>query len=1227
MSDKYLETITLPNSDKYTIRDKQAREAISELNNRIPIPQSAATNTYLNSCGTWTTPESSGENSTYSLTQDSSNQSKLIWKGTGVTQTTYTIPNTTYATATTNTAGLMSAVDKTVLNSLETKNRLITFTFSTQSGITCDTSYNDIITYLNNKDKIAIKYIGLTKAFDGEYNRDIDIKFIGSGSDLLSPLIDTNPYFYTYDAFTITSLIPFDDYSSGSPCLIDINMYYDAEDTHTWSGGNPYIIKHRVFNGSFAGLVPSLNGSAERQKFLKGDGTWATPGGSTYDLTQDSNNGHKLIWEENGTQTTFTIPDNNTTYNIVTTSVNGLMSSTDKSKLNSYPSLNNNGQQFLSGDGQWKTVSSGSGVDNNTTYTLTGEMVQTTNPVGISGYNVTLEGSDDSTVSTLIPTFDPTQTDRHSGLVPHIGGGAVSTSKFLSGNGTWQNTWDISTFTTSINGLVPHPNGPTATTNHFLTGNGSWRTLETVTTTANGLMSSTDKNKLDSYPSLNNSSTQFLSGDGSWRTVSSGSGIDNDSTYSLTQDSSDKHKLIWQANGTTPATFTIPDNNTTYGPATTAANGLMSSTDKKKLDVMSTVDNNTTYSLTISTAANSTAHLISGSSTIANITIPNTTNTTYDIATTVTNGLMSSTDKRTLDSLNSSFSDLQQVVEDDLISTGTFTGASTNTGYNINLDLKNLSNSSLLTKTVTIPLATTSSAGLMSSTDKRTLSSAVQGFEFLGASTNTGYRIQLIADNNQQASQLIPQASSATYGVVKPNGNANQFLSGDGTWKTVSSGSGVDNDSTYSLIQDTTDGHKLIWTANGATPATFTIPDANSSYNLTTQSSGGYDLQLVWNNNGATSSIPIPGGGSYDLTQLSTDGHKLIWNNNGTNTTYTIPDNNTTYDIMSVEEGINGTSTIGRVINAQNLEPIIREFADTSVNMYAVGSGDLIGTTATNGYKINLQLYDPPGVSYMTNTTVNIPIATTSYAGVVKPDNTATHFLNGTGGWTSPPNTTYNTATTNSNGLMSSTDKAGLEYMRNNLVTQIAISGQTTNSGYRLHLESDGAAEDYWTIPQASSVSYGVVKPDGTKDTYLNSTATNNISVSSTITQVPVGQIDYTDSKHGVTYSISNGGVKVSKTGIYLIWGSVYYDSMSTASYIGAYVFAGSSWDDKLQKVSVIQGVGNSVFSRGIATPPQITWLSANDIVFLGGRGSSAVVKPHNVYSTYLGLLYLSNPT
>lgn len=55
---------------------------------------------------------------------------------------------------------------------------------------------------------------------------------------------------------------------------------------------------------------------------------------TTYTLTQDANDGHKIILTPStGDPTTITIPDNNTTYNVVTQSTNGLMTAADKTKL------------------------------------------------------------------------------------------------------------------------------------------------------------------------------------------------------------------------------------------------------------------------------------------------------------------------------------------------------------------------------------------------------------------------------------------------------------------------------------------------------------------------------------------------------------------------------------------------------------------------------------------------------------------------------------------------------------------------------------------------------------------------------------------------------------------------------------------------------------------------------------------------------------------------------
>ena len=61
------------------------------------------------------------------------------------------------------------------------------------------------------------------------------------------------------------------------------------------------------------------------------------------------------------------------------------------------------------------------------------------------------------------------------------------------------------------------------------------------------------------------------------------SGIDG-ATYTITQSQVDGHSFTMAGSNGYSQTITIPDNNTTYDPATQSANGLMSSTDKTKLD-------------------------------------------------------------------------------------------------------------------------------------------------------------------------------------------------------------------------------------------------------------------------------------------------------------------------------------------------------------------------------------------------------------------------------------------------------------------------------------------------------------------------------------------------------------------------------------------------------------------------------------------------------------------
>ena len=103
---------------------------------------------------------------------------------------------------------------------------------------------------------------------------------------------------------------------------------------------------------------------------------------------------------------------------------------------------------------------------------------------------------------------------------------------------------------------------------------GNYTKMPAATTSAAGLMSSTDKSKLDGIASGANNYSLPTASSSTLGGVKTGSNITNTSgTISLTK-----------ANVTDALGYTPPTTNTTYSAATTSAAGLMSAADKSKLD-------------------------------------------------------------------------------------------------------------------------------------------------------------------------------------------------------------------------------------------------------------------------------------------------------------------------------------------------------------------------------------------------------------------------------------------------------------------------------------------------------------------------------------------------------------------------------------------------------------------------------------------------------------------
>ena len=153
-----------------------------------------------------------------------------------------------------------------------------------------------------------------------------------------------------------------------------------------------------------------------------------------------------------------------------------------------------------------------------------------------------------------------------------------------------------------------------------------WIAYNNATQSAAGLMSAADKTKLDgieagaevnedTFGTVKVGNVEIVSGDASDVLELAGSNVtltpdttskkvtigitkanvttalgytppeqDNNTTYTLTQDSTDGHKITLTPSSGSPTTITIPDSDTTYNNATTSAAGLMSADDKTKLN-------------------------------------------------------------------------------------------------------------------------------------------------------------------------------------------------------------------------------------------------------------------------------------------------------------------------------------------------------------------------------------------------------------------------------------------------------------------------------------------------------------------------------------------------------------------------------------------------------------------------------------------------------------------
>lgn len=187
--------------------------------------------------------------------------------------------------------------------------------------------------------------------------------------------------------------------------------------------------------------------------------------------------------------------------------------------------------------------------------------------------------------------------------------------------------------------------------------------------------------------------------------------------------------------------YTPPENdtNTTYEPATTSKNGLMSATDKAKLDGIAEKANNYVhpnhtskptglYKVTVDNLGHVSATTEVVKDDITALGIPG-KDTTYSLASTSSNGLMSSADKAKLDGIAANANNYTHPSYTPQ-TTGLYKVTVDSTGHVFKVDVVSKSDITVLGipgQDTTYTSATSSASGLMSATDKKKLDGIAEG--------------------------------------------------------------------------------------------------------------------------------------------------------------------------------------------------------------------------------------------------------------------------------------------------------------------------------------------------------------------------------------------------------------------------------------------------------------------------------------------------------------------
>ena len=343
--------------------------------------------------------------------------------------------------------------------------------------------------------------------------------------------------------------------------------------------------------------------------------------------------GQILQYESDGTAKWATPAE--TSYDLATPDTNGLMSATDKTKLDGIAANANNytHPSFTQrAAGLYKVTVNNQG--------------HVTNAVAVTKSDITALGIPGQDTNT---TYEVATTS-NAGLMSAADKTKLNNIAANANNYTHPNT--------PGNKHIPAGGSEGQILQYESNGTAKWATIEETvydeaTSEKSGLMSASDKKKLDGIAANANNYTHP-----SYTQRQSG-------LYKVTVDNTGHVSAVSAVTKSDITALGIPaqDTNTTYTVATTSKDGLMSSEDKTKLDGIAANANNYShpsftqraaglYKVTVNNQGHVTNAVAVTKEDITALGIPGQdTNTTYNAATTSTAGLMSAADKTKLNGI------------------------------------------------------------------------------------------------------------------------------------------------------------------------------------------------------------------------------------------------------------------------------------------------------------------------------------------------------------------------------------------------------------------------------------------------------------------------------------------------------------------------------------------------------------------------------------------------